>query len=161
VQTSAGTRDGVAAESDLISFLLWRPLLLLLNTLAFPKSLLVLSKVPNHQNIHGPKRRVERTWRFSCRARDRVIGPFIVCIEMMSSSAWICQLYDLEYCLSSHTLKWPVGVVFIATNHLVAVEEGCWRWAHRPRHPTVRVRSRSTIGGFVLMGHRTVRCRTG
>jgi hypothetical protein len=30
--------------------------------------------------------RVERTWRFSCRARDRVIGPFIVCIEVMSSS---------------------------------------------------------------------------
>jgi hypothetical protein len=31
----------------LISFLLWTPLLLFLNTLAFPKSLLVLSKVPN------------------------------------------------------------------------------------------------------------------
>jgi hypothetical protein len=30
--------------------------------------------------------RVERTWRFSCRARDHVIGPFIVCIEVMSSS---------------------------------------------------------------------------
>jgi hypothetical protein len=30
--------------------------------------------------------RVERTWRFSCYARDRVIGPFIVCIEVMSSS---------------------------------------------------------------------------
>jgi hypothetical protein len=30
--------------------------------------------------------RVECTWRFSCRARDRVIGPFIVCIEVMSSS---------------------------------------------------------------------------
>jgi hypothetical protein len=29
--------------------------------------------------------RVERTWRFSYRARDRVIGPFIVCIEVMSS----------------------------------------------------------------------------
>jgi hypothetical protein len=28
--------------------------------------------------------RVERTWRFSCRARNRVIGPFIVCIEVMS-----------------------------------------------------------------------------
>jgi hypothetical protein len=33
--------------------------------------------------------RVERTWRFSCRARDRVIGPFIVCIEVMSSSQTI------------------------------------------------------------------------
>jgi hypothetical protein len=30
--------------------------------------------------------RVERAWRFSCRAHDRVIGPFIVCIEVMSSS---------------------------------------------------------------------------
>jgi hypothetical protein len=30
--------------------------------------------------------RVERTWRFSYRARDRVIGPFIVYIEVMSSS---------------------------------------------------------------------------
>jgi hypothetical protein len=43
VQTGPETRDGVAAESDLISFLLWLPLLLLLNTLAFPKSLLILS----------------------------------------------------------------------------------------------------------------------
>jgi hypothetical protein len=30
-----------------------------------------------------------------------------------------------------------------------------------PHHPTIRVRSRSTVGGFVLMWHRTVRCRTG
>jgi hypothetical protein len=30
-----------------------------------------------------------------------------------------------------------------------------------PRQPTVRVRSRSTVGGFVLMSNRTVRCRTG
>jgi hypothetical protein len=45
--------------------------------------------------------------------------------------AWICQLYDLECCLGSHTLKWPVGVVFIATNQIVAVGEGSWRWAHR------------------------------
>jgi hypothetical protein len=45
--------------------------------------------------------------------------------------AWICQLYDLECCLGSHTLKWPVGVVFIATNQIVAVGEDCWRWAHR------------------------------
>jgi hypothetical protein len=30
-----------------------------------------------------------------------------------------------------------------------------------PRHPPVRVWSWSTIGGFVLMWHRTVRCDTG
>jgi hypothetical protein len=81
--------------------------------------------------------------------------------------AWICQLYDLECCLGSHTLKWPVGVVFIATNQIVAVGEGCWRWAHRivsgalPHHPVVRAWSWSTVGGFVLMRHRTVRCHTG
>jgi hypothetical protein len=27
-----------------------------------------------------------------------------------------------------------------------------------PRHPIVRVRSWSTIGGFVLLRHRTIRC---
>jgi hypothetical protein len=77
--------------------------------------------------------------------------------------AWICQLYDLECCLDSHTLKWPVGVVFIATNQIVAVGEGCWRWAHRtvPRHPIVRAWSWSTVGGFDLMRHWTVRCHTG
>jgi hypothetical protein len=47
--------------------------------------------------------RVEHTWRFSCRARDRVIGPFIVCIEVMSSSlsledeGTLLELLDLEY----------------------------------------------------------------
>jgi hypothetical protein len=51
--------------------------------------------------------------------------------------AWICQLDDLECCLGSPTLKWPVGVVFIATIQNVAVGEGCWRGAHRPvRCPT-------------------------
>jgi hypothetical protein len=47
VHTGPGTRDRVAADWDMISFLLWTPLLLLLKTLAFPKSLMVLSKVPN------------------------------------------------------------------------------------------------------------------
>jgi hypothetical protein len=37
----------------------------------------------------------------------------------------------LKCCLGSHTLKWPVGVVFIATNQIIAVGEGCWRWVHR------------------------------
>jgi hypothetical protein len=30
-----------------------------------------------------------------------------------------------------------------------------------PRHPIVRVRSWLTVGGFVLLRHRTVRCHTG
>jgi hypothetical protein len=28
-------------------------------------------------------------------------------------------------------LKWPVGVIFIATNQKLAVGEVCWQWAHR------------------------------
>jgi hypothetical protein len=44
--------------------------------------------------------------------------------------AWVCQLSDLECCLGSPTLKWPVGVVFIATNQNLAVGEVCWRRAH-------------------------------
>jgi hypothetical protein len=41
--------------------------------------------------------RVERTWRFSCRARDRVIGPFSVCIEVMSSSIYLFILLFFSY----------------------------------------------------------------
>jgi hypothetical protein len=44
--------------------------------------------------------RVERTWRFSCRARDRVIGPFIVCIEVMSSSAGVRTIQRPVYYVS-------------------------------------------------------------
>jgi hypothetical protein len=29
---------------------------------------------------------LERTWRFSCRVRARVVGPCIVCMGVMSSS---------------------------------------------------------------------------
>jgi hypothetical protein len=64
-------------------------------------------------------------------------------------------------------MKWLVVVVFIATNQIVAVGEGCWRWAHRkvsgvpPRHSVVRAWSWSIVGSSVLMWHRTVRCDTG
>jgi hypothetical protein len=48
--------------------------------------------------------RVERTWRISCRAHDRVIGPFIVCIEVMSSSTILQilakQIHNVK-CLNS------------------------------------------------------------
>src|SRR5688500_13277414 len=60
--------------------------------------------------------------------------------------ALVCQLDDLECCLDFHTLKWPVGVVFIATKQNMAVGEVCWRWAHQtvsgapPRHPPVGFR---------------------
>jgi hypothetical protein len=38
-------------------------------------------------------------------------------------SSWKCLLYALVCCLGSHTLKWPVGGVFIAPNTKLAV----WR----------------------------------
>jgi hypothetical protein len=30
--------------------------------------------------------------------------------------AWICILYALICCVDSHTLEWPIGVVFIGSN---------------------------------------------
>jgi hypothetical protein len=56
---------------------------------------------------------------------------------------------------------------FYSHHQIVAVGEGCWRWAHQtvsgapPHHLVVRPWSWSTVGGFVLMWHRTVRCHTG
>ena len=41
------------------------------------------------------------------------------------------SLDDLECCLDSHSLKWPVGVVFIATIQFCSRWRSCWRWAHR------------------------------
>jgi hypothetical protein len=41
------------------------------------------------------------------------------------STRWLGMLLGLPH------LKWPVGMVFIATNQIVAVGEGCWWWAHR------------------------------
>jgi hypothetical protein len=67
--------------------------------------------------------------------------------------------------------------VFIALNHYIAVGEAagdgrtgqsgalpdrhCSLSGVPPRHPTVRVWSWSTVGGFVLLRHRTVWCHTG
>jgi hypothetical protein len=72
--------------------------------------------------------------------------------------------------LGSHTLKWLVGVVFIATNQNIAVREGCWRWAHRTvrcatgqrpvRHHVILPLGLGA-GRPLLMRHRTVRCDTG
>jgi hypothetical protein len=93
VQTSPGTRDGVAAESDLISFLLWRPCCSSSTPRPFPspcwsspKFLIIKTFMAPSVSSETQLTRVERTWRFSCHARDRVIGPLIVCIEMISSS---------------------------------------------------------------------------
>jgi hypothetical protein len=38
-------------------------------------------------------------------------------------STWKCLYYSLVCCLGSHTLKWPVGGVFIAPNTKLAVGE--------------------------------------
>jgi hypothetical protein len=75
--------------------------------------------------------------------------------------AWICQLYELECCLGSLTLKWPVGSVFIATDQIVAVGKAAGDGRTRqcpvrqPRHPTVRVLTVSTVGALTSWGHRT------
>jgi hypothetical protein len=61
MQTRLETRDGIACQSDLISFLLRTPILRLLNIMAFPKSLLILSKVPKQQNINGPMCKLKNT----------------------------------------------------------------------------------------------------
>jgi hypothetical protein len=71
---------------------------------------------------------------------------------------------------------WWLGV-FIAPNHFGSYWEAtgdgrtgqsgappdwhCSLSDALPRHPTVRVRSWSTVGSFVLLWHRTVRCHTG
>jgi hypothetical protein len=51
-----------------------------------PRYLIIKTFMASSVSSETQLTRVERTWRFSCRARDRVIGPFIVCIEVMSSS---------------------------------------------------------------------------
>jgi hypothetical protein len=54
-------------------------------------------------------------------------------------STWECLLYALVCCLGSHTLEWPVGGVFIASNTKLAVGEKL----------------------LLSMAHRTVRWCTG
>jgi hypothetical protein len=64
--------------------------------------------------------------------------------------------------------------VFIAPTTKPTIGKAVCRWAHRivrcatghspvrkPRHPTVRVLTVSTVGASDNLGHRTVRCRTG
>jgi hypothetical protein len=47
-------------------------------------------------------------------------------------STWECLLYALVCCLGSHTLKWPVGVVFIGPNTILAAgEKSLLSAAHR------------------------------
>jgi hypothetical protein len=38
-------------------------------------------------------------------------------------STWKSLIYTLVCCLGSHALKWPVGVVFIGPNTILAVGE--------------------------------------
>jgi hypothetical protein len=82
--------------------------------------------------------------------------------------AWICLLYPLICCLSSHHLKWPVGVVFIGPNPIPSrwTESSSFRstgtpdrvlfsvWC-LPRQSTVGVCSSRSLG---LTATQTVRC---
>jgi hypothetical protein len=69
--------------------------------------------------------------------------------------------------LDSHSLKWPVGVVFIATIQFCSRWRSCWRWAHRtvrctpdspvplPRH---HCRWILTVGASDFWARLDVRC---
>jgi hypothetical protein len=79
-------------------------------------------------------------------------------------STWECLLYALVCCLGSHTLKWPVGVVFIDPNTNLAVGEKLllsaahWtvRWGHRrircpcPVRLVVGLTPQVTVGAAVF-----------
>jgi hypothetical protein len=109
-----------------------------------------------------------------------------LCIGLINEYMWLGRLGYVNY--MTWNVAWAptsqsgrLGVVFIATIQIVAVGEVCWRWAHRivrcatghcpvchrtvsgvpPRQPPVRSWSWSTVGGSVLMWHRTVRCDIG
>jgi hypothetical protein len=84
------------------------------------------------------------------------------------STIWLGMLLGLPH------LEVAGWVVSIATNQIVAVGEGCWRWAHRTvrcatgpcpvcRHVTLLLELGAgwPLEAFVLMRHRTVRCHTG
>jgi hypothetical protein len=79
--------------------------------------------------------------------------------------------------LDSHTLKWPVGVIFITTIQKLAVDEVCQRWAHRTVRCTPDMSSAPATSSYPLGlelvdrwrllsscgtgqsgAHRTVRC---
>jgi hypothetical protein len=87
--------------------------------------------------------RVERTWRFSCRARDRVIGSFIVCIEVMYSSqgvrGWMASM--------GRGLGWPHrwDVGHERENSDVGHRRGVGK--HQLVHGTCAASSRETMGG--------------
>jgi hypothetical protein len=78
-------------------------------------------------------------------------------------STWKCLYYALVCCLGSHTLKWPVGVVFIGPNTILAIREKLLlSAAHRiVRWPCpVRLAIGSNTAGdrwYCRLSHRTVR----
>jgi hypothetical protein len=68
--------------------------------------------------------RVERTWRFSCRARDRVIGPFIVYIEVMSSSAGL--RFPLNKMIADVLKKFGIYLHQLTPNAIVRLSVYIW-----------------------------------
>jgi hypothetical protein len=49
----------------------------------------------------------------------------------MSWSVWLCSCNEYGVQKTWMPLKEVVGGVFIASNHFLAVDYFCWRWAHR------------------------------
>jgi hypothetical protein len=68
--------------------------------------------------------RVERTCRFSCRARDRVIGPFIVYIEVMSSSAGL--RFPLNKMIADVLKKFGIYLHQLTPNAIVRLSVYIW-----------------------------------
>jgi hypothetical protein len=104
--------------------------------------------------------------------RLREDSIYFMCLGMESFAIVLNEVFGM---LGWIWMKW-LGV-FIAPTTSTAVGEAagdgrteesgappdryCALSSALPRHPTVRVRSWSTLGGFVLLRHWTVRCHTG
>jgi hypothetical protein len=77
--------------------------------------------------------------------------------------AWICLLYALICCLGSHSLKWPIRVVFIGSNPHIAVGKKATTFCQRA-HRTVRCLLHQPIVGVCTSrplgptATQTVRC---
>jgi hypothetical protein len=73
---------------------------------------------------------------------------------------YIALVLNAMFRMLGYLELWWLGV-FIALNHQQVVRDGCCRWAHRtlsgalPRHPTVSVWEQLTVGGLVILRHRT------
>jgi hypothetical protein len=100
-----------------------------------PRYLIIKTSMAPSVSFETQLTRVELTWKFSCRARDRVIGPFIVCIEVMSSSEMVC---------SDH--RYEVGALLVATRTCQSVSFCCLLLSCVPYPPKMTLTSLSMRG---------------